>query len=108
MTEHLGFEQVFRERGTVDGNELLLDSTAMAMNELSENLFARAALSAQHHRRIRRSDATREGDRLPEGRGDAETAYEIAVSDFGELAGSAGARLPSLGDGVKRATREDI
>src|SRR6266566_8045560 len=86
MSEHLGLEQILRQRRAVDRYQLLTGSPAVMMNQLRQNFLASSALAAEHDRRVRRGDATRQRDGLPEARCHPKADDEIAVSGLPQLA----------------------
>src|SRR6266576_7058950 len=49
VPEHLGFEECFRERGAVDRDEGPAGTPAVLVNELGDELLARAALAGDEH-----------------------------------------------------------
>jgi hypothetical protein len=55
VTEELGFENRFRDRGAVDGDERAARARTMVVDVTGKELFARAALAEDEHRGRRRS-----------------------------------------------------
>jgi hypothetical protein len=63
-TEHLGFEQVRRDRAAVDGDERLVRPPAVRMDVAGDQLLASAALAHDQHRRIGGGDPLADAEDL--------------------------------------------
>ena len=56
VSEEFGFEQVFVNRGAIDGDKIFACARALPVNRLCDEFFARAALAANQHCRTRTRD----------------------------------------------------
>ena len=54
IAEQLGLEQVFGDRGAVDGDEFALGARALVVDRAGEQFLAGAAGAEQHHRDVGR------------------------------------------------------
>ncbi len=72
VAEHLGLEQRFGEGGAVDRHERPAGTPAVVMDELSNELLARAALAGNEDGGVGGRDLARQGDDLPKCRGAAQ------------------------------------
>jgi hypothetical protein len=72
VAEHLGFEELLRNRGAIDWYQALSGTTTVMMDVLRNDLFPGTRLADDHNGRIRRCGFPGELDRVLEASGRSE------------------------------------
>jgi hypothetical protein len=111
VSEQLGFEKIFRDRGTVDGHKPLVAAMAGRMDRFGKHLFSGAAFAEDQHGYIVDRRPLRPANSQPNGAALAQDALE--PSNF--LRTSSGKMLPEpigiaedLGQQIGRDVERDL
>src|SRR5439155_1007908 len=108
VAEHLRFEQRFGQRGAVQRDQRVAAAPAVRVDELCNQLLARAALTRDEHRRVRGGHAAREIDRPAEYRRNAQHLDPITVAVLLRELGLLLLRFLRDADGMHRAADENL